>query len=202
MIMVNKPCTNPRDPKGETAHTARGPLRAILFFLMLSMAASGMAVLPSLIMGSTLMGSQTMGVCRMSACGSKPGERKRATDLGGGEDVLDSDSNLGANAITLDQADGVAPLQTRISCTGLCCEPALAVSCLSDFHAKGAFAADGRMQRRPTRVVAYLCVLLSIELGDGILRRVQSLALQRHRVSAKRPGTFTSEAVVAPGARE
>jgi len=44
-------------------HTARGPLRAILFFLMLSMAASGIAVLPSLRMGSTLMGSQAMGVC-------------------------------------------------------------------------------------------------------------------------------------------
>ena len=44
-------------------HTARGPFRAILFFRMLSMAASGIAVLPSLRIGSTLMGSQVMGVC-------------------------------------------------------------------------------------------------------------------------------------------
>jgi hypothetical protein len=44
-------------------NTARGPFRAILFFLMLSMAASGIAVLPSLMIGSTLMGSQVMGVC-------------------------------------------------------------------------------------------------------------------------------------------
>ncbi len=39
-----------------------------------------------------------------------PGERKRATDLGGSEDVLDGHGDLGANAITLDQADGVVAL--------------------------------------------------------------------------------------------
>jgi hypothetical protein len=43
--------------------TARGPLRAILFFLILSMAASGMAVLPSLRMGVTSQDSQAIGVC-------------------------------------------------------------------------------------------------------------------------------------------
>ena len=42
--------------------TARGPLSAILFLLMLSMATSGIAVFPSLMIGSTLMGSQVMGV--------------------------------------------------------------------------------------------------------------------------------------------
>jgi hypothetical protein len=44
-----------------------------------------------------------------------PGERKFATDLGGSEDVLDGDGNLGANAITLNQADSVATLQTKVS---------------------------------------------------------------------------------------
>lgn len=43
------------------------------------------------------------------------GERKFATDLGGSEDVLDGNGDLGANAIALDQADSVATLHTRIS---------------------------------------------------------------------------------------
>jgi len=43
-------------------HTARGPFRAILLRLMLSIAVSGIAVLPSLRMGSTLIGSHEMGV--------------------------------------------------------------------------------------------------------------------------------------------
>ena len=42
--------------------TARGPLRATLFLLMFSMAASGMAVLPSLRIGVTSTDSQVMGV--------------------------------------------------------------------------------------------------------------------------------------------
>lgn len=41
--------------------TARGPLRAILFFLMFSIAASGIAVLPSLRMGVTSTDSQATG---------------------------------------------------------------------------------------------------------------------------------------------
>ena len=108
------------------ARTARGPLRAILFFLMLSIAASGIAVLPSLRIGSTLMGSQAIGVCFggcqhffLSSTQSAPDERKlvrQRTDLGGGEDVLDGNGNLGANAVALDQADGVATLQTDVSC--------------------------------------------------------------------------------------
>lgn len=77
---------------------------------MLSMAASGIAVLPSFIIGSTLMGSQVMGVCRRLVRGRSPGERKLTTNLGGGEDVLDGDSNLGTNPITLNQTDGVAAL--------------------------------------------------------------------------------------------
>jgi hypothetical protein len=47
---------------------------------------------------------------------ASPGERKWVTNLGGGKDVLDGHGNLGANAITLDQADGVATLSIRISC--------------------------------------------------------------------------------------
>lgn len=43
-------------------HTARGPLRATLFFSMLVIAASGMAVLPSLMIGVTSTGSQEIGV--------------------------------------------------------------------------------------------------------------------------------------------
>jgi hypothetical protein len=52
-----------------------------------------------------------------------PDERKLATDLGGGEDVLDGHGNLGANAITLDQADGVAALQAvlAVSASSWCC---------------------------------------------------------------------------------
>jgi len=50
--------------------TARGPFRAILFFLMLSIAASGIAVLPSLRIGVTSQGSQAMGVYHKSAIGS------------------------------------------------------------------------------------------------------------------------------------
>jgi hypothetical protein len=49
--------------------TARGPFRAILFFLMLSIAASGIAVLPSFRIGVTSQGSHLMGVCHMSAIG-------------------------------------------------------------------------------------------------------------------------------------
>ena len=41
---------------------------------------------------------------------------RQKTDLGGGEDVLDGDGNLGANAVALDQADGVAALQIDVSC--------------------------------------------------------------------------------------
>ncbi len=115
------------------ARTARGPLRAILFFLMLSIAASGIAVLPSLRIGSTLMGSQAMGVC-FGVCQHffvvdpvGADERKlvrERTDLGGGEDVLDGDGNLGANAVALDQADGVPTLQTNVSCIAhpWCCD--------------------------------------------------------------------------------
>ena len=68
------------------------------------------------------MGSQLMGVCVVVSASylcvvawATPGERKFATDLGGSEDVLDGDGNLGANAITLDQADGVATLETGVS---------------------------------------------------------------------------------------
>lgn len=63
-------------------------------------------------MGSTLMGSQVMGVyscqqvvvrayCRTG--GSGPAEEN--TDLGGSEDVLDGDGDLGADAVSLNQAD-------------------------------------------------------------------------------------------------
>ena len=75
------------------------------------MAASGMAVLPSLRIGSTLMGSQVIGVCEIkllaliAACGT------RGVYLGGGKDFLHGDSNLGANAVTLDDADGVVTLE-------------------------------------------------------------------------------------------
>lgn len=54
--------TSPRDAEYDVL-TARGPLRATLFLRMLSMAASGIAVLPSLMMGVTSTGSQAMGIC-------------------------------------------------------------------------------------------------------------------------------------------
>lgn len=37
---------------------------------------------------------------------------KVETNLGGGEDVLDGAGDLGANAVALDQADGVVTLRT------------------------------------------------------------------------------------------
>jgi hypothetical protein len=57
-----------RVPRGEDLPplTARGPFRAILFFLMLSIAASGIAVLPSFRIGVTSQGSQVIGVYDMS----------------------------------------------------------------------------------------------------------------------------------------
>lgn len=51
--------------------TARGPFRAILFFLMLSIAASGIAVLPSFRIGVTSQGSQVIGVYHVSAMDQK-----------------------------------------------------------------------------------------------------------------------------------
>jgi hypothetical protein len=39
-----------------------------------------------------------------------PDERKQETNLGRSKDVLDGRSNLGANTVTLDQADSVATL--------------------------------------------------------------------------------------------
>lgn len=50
-----------RTGEDREALTARGPFRAILFFLMLSIASSGIAVLPSLMIGVTSMGSQETG---------------------------------------------------------------------------------------------------------------------------------------------
>ncbi len=44
-----------------TGHTARGPFRATKFFLTLSMALSGIAVLPSLRIGVTSTGSHSIG---------------------------------------------------------------------------------------------------------------------------------------------
>ena len=45
-----------------------------------------------------------------SGRGSGPAEG-RGTDLGSGEDVLDRNSDLGANSITLNQADGEVALE-------------------------------------------------------------------------------------------
>lgn len=57
-----------------------------------------------------------MSLCQHFAHGwTASDERNWATNLGGGEDVLDGDGNLGANAVTLDQADGVAALSTIVS---------------------------------------------------------------------------------------
>ena len=65
-------------------------------------------------MGSTLIGSQVIGVyIELAACESGGMGVCRAsgsTHLGGGEDVLDGNGDLRANAITLDQAHGVFAL--------------------------------------------------------------------------------------------
>lgn len=59
-------------------------------------------------MGSQVMGvysGQQLGVrvsCRTGASGPAEGN----ADLGGSEDVLDGDGDLGADAISLNQADG------------------------------------------------------------------------------------------------
>lgn len=95
-------------------HTARGPFRAILFLLMFSIAASGIAVLPSLMMGVTSTDSQVIGVCDwllvvVSQC-ITGGVGIKVTNLGGSKDVLDGDGNLGADTITLDEADEVVAL--------------------------------------------------------------------------------------------
>lgn len=76
-----------------------------------------MAVLPSLMMGLTSMGSQAIGVyspllathCFFTfiPLGMKQTSKSY---LGGGEDVLDGLSNLGADTVTLDQADEVVSL--------------------------------------------------------------------------------------------
>ncbi len=59
--------------------------------------------------------SRGLGAYRCGVGGARMSGSWAATDLGGGEDVLDSNGNLGANAVTLDQADGVAALQERVS---------------------------------------------------------------------------------------
>lgn len=66
-------------------------------------------------MGSTLIGSQVIGVYNeLAAC--EPGggmgicRASGSTHLGGGEDVLDGNGDLRANAITLNQAHGVFAL--------------------------------------------------------------------------------------------
>lgn len=98
-------------------HTARGPLRAILFFLMLVMASSGMAVLPSFRMGVTSIDSQVMGVLGRMLAGTRANLESllRETNLGGGEDVLDGDSNLGADTVTFNQADEIVALLPPLS---------------------------------------------------------------------------------------
>lgn len=108
--------------------------------------------------------------CRCRASGSW------ATNLGGSEDVLDGDGNLGANAITLDQADGVAALKIGISYMAYR-EDASSTPRLSDFHMPSQrFAANWSM-RSPNRIAAYLRILLSVELGDTVLR-VEPLVLE------------------------
>lgn len=107
-------------PKYNSVRTARGPLRAILFLLMFSMAASGMAVLPSLMMGVTSMGSQAIGVYVsllaivgvVSLAGSFHPVASSLSYLGSGEDVLDGLGNLGTDTVTLDQADKEVALFT------------------------------------------------------------------------------------------
>jgi hypothetical protein len=73
---------------------------------MFSMAASGMAVLPSLRMGVTSTDSQVMGAYTYLLARRKSRRDGTAkTNLGGGKDVLHGHGDLRANAITLNQTD-------------------------------------------------------------------------------------------------
>lgn len=97
------------------------------------------------------------------------------TNVGGSEDVLHSDGNFGTNAVTLDQANGVAALQRGISCMVYYLMERLAEWwCLSDFHMSSRlFTVWHFSPSKKKKMAAYLRILLSVELGDTLLRRVQ-----------------------------
>lgn len=91
---------------GSARRTARGPLRAILFFSMFTMASSGIAVLPSFRMGVTSTGSQAMGVCTaLVSLQAQVQLEALPTNLGRSKDVLDRLGDLRADTVALDQAD-------------------------------------------------------------------------------------------------
>ena len=92
--------------------TARGPLRAIKFFLTLSMAASGITVRPSFSSGVTSTGSHSIGAwdgqcqplrklksCRESAC------------LGCSEDFLDRFRYFRPNAVAFYERNSIVALK-------------------------------------------------------------------------------------------